>query len=112
MHPSAIFRYALCAGVSGDLKRKGYVGKTIGLKLRYDNFRTVTRDRTIPWPTDDASVIRRAAGECLKRVPLDRRIRLLGVRVGALIAVDAVGPVPQTAAVEATPSLFDAIGTS
>ncbi|MGA0024595.1 MAG: DNA polymerase IV, partial [Burkholderiales bacterium] len=28
--------------------------------------------------------IRRAAGECLKRVPLDRRIRLLGVRVGAL----------------------------
>ena len=38
---------ALCVGVSDDLKRKGYVGKTIGLKLRYDNFKTVTRDRTI-----------------------------------------------------------------
>jgi len=101
---------ALCVGVSGDLKRKGYVGKTIGLKLRYDNFRTVTRDRTIAWPTDDASVIRRTAGECLKRVPLDRRIRLLGVRVGALFAADAVGLPPQTAAAEATPSLFDAIG--
>jgi DNA polymerase-4 len=101
---------ALCVGVSGDLKRKGYVGKTIGLKLRYDNFRTVTRDRTIAWPTDDASVIRRTAGECLKRVPLDRRIRLLGVRVGALFAADTVGLPPQTAAVEATPSLFDAIG--
>ncbi len=37
-----------CAtGVADDLKRKGYVGKTIGLKLRYDNFKTVTRDRTL-----------------------------------------------------------------
>jgi DNA polymerase-4 len=35
-------------------------------------------------PTADAQVIRRAAGSCLKRVPLERRIRLLGVRVGAL----------------------------
>jgi DNA polymerase-4 len=74
----------LCVGVSDDLKRKGYVGKTIGLKLRYDNFQTVTRDRTIAVPTQDAREIRRAAGECLKRVPLDRRIRLLGVRVTGL----------------------------
>jgi DNA polymerase-4 len=100
---------ALCVGVSEDLKRKGYVGKTIGLKLRYDNFRTVTRERTIAWPTDDASVIRRAAGECLKRVPLDRRIRLLGVRVGSLFAAEGVGPAPQMAAAEAMPSLFDVI---
>ncbi len=74
----------LCMRVADDLKRKGVVGKTIGLKLRYDNFKTVTRDRTIDAPTGDAATIRRAAGECLKRVPLDRRIRLLGVRVGAL----------------------------
>ncbi len=75
---------SLCVKLADDLQRKGYVGKTIGLKLRYDNFRTVTRDRTLEEPTGDASAIRRAAGECLKRVPLDRRIRLLGVRVGAL----------------------------
>src|SRR5262245_48865028 len=31
----------LCVRVAGDLERKGYVGRTIGLKLRYDNFRTV-----------------------------------------------------------------------
>ncbi len=74
----------LCVRVAGDLERKGYAGKTIGLKIRYDNFHTVTRDLTIAVPTQDAKVIRRAAGECLKRVPLDRRIRLLGVRVGAL----------------------------
>ena len=80
----------LCVGVSDDLKRKGYAGKTIGLKLRYDNFKTVTRDRTIPVATQDAQAIRRAAGECLKRVPLDRRIRLLGVRVGNLCLERAV----------------------
>src|SRR5581483_10372964 len=85
---SAIFT-ELCAGVSDDLQRKGYAGKTIGLKLRFDNFRTVTRDQTIDTPTQDAPTIRRAAGECLKRVALERRIRLLGVRVGALVPIDA-----------------------
>ncbi len=75
---------ALCVRLAEDLQRKGYVGKTIGLKLRFDNFKTVTRDCTIEEPTGDAMRIRRAAGQCLKRVPLDRRIRLLGVRIGAL----------------------------
>jgi DNA polymerase-4 len=101
---------ALCMGVSDDLKRTGYLGKTIGLKLRYDNFRTVTRDSTLDWPTDDARAIRRAAGECLKRVPLDRRIRLLGVRAGVLVAAASVGPSPQTENADPTPSLFDAVG--
>lgn len=75
---------ALCERVAADLERKGYAGRTIGLKLRFDNFKTITRDRTLATPTRDARTIRRAAGECLKRVPLERRIRLLGVRVGAL----------------------------
>jgi len=74
----------LCVKVAEDLARKGCVGRTIGIKLRYDNFRTVTRDHTLDAPTGDAAAIRRAAGQCLKRVPLDRRIRLLGVRVGSL----------------------------
>lgn len=83
----------LCMRVASDLERKGYVGKTIGLKIRYDNFKTVTRDLTLESPTRDAKAIRRAAGECLKRVPLDRRIRLLGVRVGALSKPDAASEV-------------------
>ena len=78
----------LCARLAGDLEKKGYAGRTIGLKLRYENFKTVTRDRTVDEPTRDAGEIRRAAGECLKRVPLDRRIRLLGVRVGGLSRPD------------------------
>jgi len=85
----------LCEKVAADLERKGYAGRTIGLKLRYDNFKTVTRDRTLEEPTRDAAAIRRAAGECLKRVPLERRIRLLGVRVGAL--TKSTGQAPRDA---------------
>ena len=80
---SSIFT-ELCESLAGDLQRKGYAGRTIGIKLRFDNFKTVTRDRTIDAPTQDAKAIRRAAGECLKRVELTRRIRLLGVRIGSL----------------------------
>ncbi|MGN6526244.1 MAG: DNA polymerase Y family protein [Burkholderiaceae bacterium] len=80
---SAIFT-ELCEHVAADLSRKGYVGRTIGIKLRFDDFRTVTRDQTIPLPTCDPSEIRRLAGLCLKRVDLTRRLRLLGVRVGTL----------------------------
>ena len=74
----------LCAQVADDLQRKGYVGRTIGIKLRFADFKSLTRDLTLPSPTADAQAIRRAAGQCLKRAPLARRFRLLGVRVGAL----------------------------
>jgi DNA polymerase IV len=74
----------LCKRVADDLQRKGYVGRTVGIKLRFDDFHTVTRDLTVPIATDDAVEIRRAATECLRRIVLDRRLRLLGVRVSAL----------------------------
>jgi DNA polymerase-4 len=99
----------LCEDLAGYLQRKGYVGKTVGLKLRYDNFKTVTRDHTIAEPTQDAGAIRRAASECLKRVPLERRIRLLGVRISGLCRPEQAAAAhiaePHT---ENTPSLFDA----
>jgi len=78
----------LCEQVAADLQRKGYVGKTIGIKLRYDDFKSVTRDLTITDYTADAKTIRHNAGLCLKRVPLQRRLRLLGVRVGTLVSAD------------------------
>jgi DNA polymerase-4 len=78
----------LCEQVAADLARKGYVGKTIGIKLRYDNFQSVTRDQTLHSYTADARAIRDAAGQCLKRVDLKRRLRLLGVRVGSLMKLE------------------------
>ena len=74
----------LCSQVAADLQRKGYGGRTIGIKLRFEDFRTVTRDLTLPQPTAEAPTIRHAAGLCLKRVDLSRPLRLLGVRAGGL----------------------------
>src|SRR5205814_6377440 len=79
----------LCLQVAGDLQRKGYVGKTIGIKLRYDDFKIATRDQTIEHFTADGKTIRKIAGQCLKRVDLSRRLRLLGVRVGKLAKADS-----------------------
>ena len=78
----------LCAQVAADLQRKGYAAKTIGIKLRYDDFRTATRDLTVPAYTSDAQTIRNIAGQCLKRVPLDQRLRLLGVRASTLATAE------------------------
>ena len=77
----------LAEQVARDLQRKGYAGRTIGIKLRFDDFRTVTRDLTLPQPVSDAAAIRHAAGQCLRRVDLTRRLRLLGVRAGSLVRV-------------------------
>ncbi|HMZ01886.1 MAG TPA: DNA polymerase IV [Burkholderiaceae bacterium] len=95
----------LCQRVAEDLQRKGYAGRTIGIKLRFDDFRTVTRDHTVEQPTQDGAAIREAAGQCLKRVNLSRRLRLLGVRVGSLVRIGRDGlpvssPRTATAAVE------------
>jgi DNA polymerase-4 len=79
----------LCQQVAADLAAKGYVGKTIGIKLRYSNFQSVTRDQTVAEPTADPAQLRRVAGQCLKRVDLSRKLRLLGVRVGSLVKLDA-----------------------
>ncbi|WP_052383759.1 DNA polymerase IV, partial [Pseudacidovorax intermedius] len=86
----------LCEKVAEDLQRKGYVGRTIGVKLRYADFKTATRDQSLELYTADAKLIRRTAGLALKRVPLDRPLRLLGVRVGALVkagSAEAQAPV-------------------
>jgi DNA polymerase-4 len=99
----------LCEQVAGDLQRKGYVGKTIGIKLRFDDFQIVTRDQTGTHYTADAKEIRRLAGLCLKRAPLQKRLRLLGVRVGALVTQDALAAanaVPRMADEDLTGQLF------
>ncbi len=80
----------LCEQVAADLQRKGYQCRRVGIKLRFDDFTTVTRDRTVVEPVADARTLRRVAGECLKRVDLARPIRLLGVKAAALQRPGAV----------------------
>ena len=84
-------RQALAAALDGlaqrlatDLQRKGYVARTVGIKLKFEDFRSLTRELTLPHPVQEAAALREACGQCLKRVTFDRRIRLLGVRAGGL----------------------------
>jgi DNA polymerase-4 len=86
---SALFT-DLCQRLAGDLQRKGYAAKTVGIKLRFDDFSVATRDQTLADVTQDAANIRRAAGTCLKRVDLTRRLRLLGVKASQLHKVDGL----------------------
>ena len=76
--------WLLVAELAQDLQKKGYLGRTVGIKLRFDDFKTVTRDLTLADATAEAEAIRHAAGLCLKRVDFSRRIRLMGVRMGSL----------------------------
>jgi DNA polymerase-4 len=88
----------LCEQLAGDLARKSCAAKTIGVKLRFDDFRIATRDLTLAGHTLDAREIRRAAGSCLKRVDLSRRLRLIGVRASALARIsDLVAPLAEVA---------------
>lgn len=96
----------LCEQLAQDLQRQGYVGRTIGIKLRYDNFQRATRDQTLDGYTCDPKLIRRTAGLCLQRAPLERRLRLLGVKVGRLQRADAARATVLPASQSAELSLF------
>jgi len=74
----------LTRDVVQDLKGRGYQGKTVTVKVRFSDFKTYTRASTLPEGTDSFEVIKGAAFECLGRVELKRRVRLVGVRVGNL----------------------------
>jgi DNA polymerase-4 len=67
--------------VGQRLRDAGRVGRTVQLKLRYADFRTITRSRTLPEPTDLAAEIASVARELLDAVDLGDGIRLLGVTV-------------------------------
>ncbi|HZR69439.1 MAG TPA: DNA polymerase IV [Burkholderiales bacterium] len=96
----------LCAQVAEDLRSRGYAGRTIGVKLRYADFRTVTRDVTLAAATSDAGAIREAAFEALGRIPLERAVRLIGVRVGNLCRAGAGPGVGNSPAAGVSLSLF------
>jgi len=83
----------LCEQLAGDLARKGYVAKTIGVKLRFDDFKIVTRASSADHWLQSAAELRRCAGHALKKAPLEKRLRLIGVRAENLRALDSLpGP--------------------
>lgn len=85
-HALAAMLARLCHQVQADLVKKGYHARTVGIKVRFDNFQIATRDLSLTHPTQDTVAIRKAAFECLARVPQPcQRLRLIGVRLGNLV---------------------------
>jgi DNA polymerase-4 len=74
----------LAAELCGTLARQGATGRTIGIKVRLDDFSTHTRARTLAEPTNDEELVRRVASELLREFDPPRPVRLLGVRVAGL----------------------------
>lgn len=71
--------------VAVRLRHQGLVGRTISIKVRFADFRTITRSRTIADPTDVAREIYLVARELFMGLGLERvRVRLVGVRATGL----------------------------
>jgi DNA polymerase-4 len=66
------------------LVRQRRRGRTVGIKVRYADFTTVTRARTLPEPVNEPDAVLRVAGELLRALDPSRPVRLLGVRVAGL----------------------------
>ena len=84
----------LCERLAGDLARKGYAARTIAVKLRYDDFRILTRAVSVPAAAPEARAIRAAAGQCLKKFPLEQKLRLIGVRADRLVRLEDLAAEP------------------
>jgi DNA polymerase-4 len=68
--------------LAGTLEGKDLRGRTIAIKVRHNDFSTITRARTIPEPTAEAETIASIAVELLRENRPERPVRLLGVRLG------------------------------
>lgn len=77
--------------VVSDMRESNYEARTFTLKVRFSDFETLTRAKTLPRLTHSEEEIRRAIFECLKRVELRKKVRLLGVRAGNLRKMGEAG---------------------
>jgi DNA polymerase IV len=74
----------LVARLCGALTEQGRGGRTIGIKVRLDDFSTHTRARTLVHPVSQAEQVGPVALDLLRRFAPPRPVRLLGVRVAGL----------------------------
>jgi len=79
---------ALSDGVAGRLRRGAVRASTIAVKVRASDFTTVTRQRTLPEPTDDGAIIWQTAAALARPQVRGIRVRLLGVAASHLVAAD------------------------
>jgi DNA polymerase-4 len=79
----------LCESVARRLRTSAMVGRTVVLKVRFADFTTITRSRTLREPTDVARHLYATVSGLYAALGLQRaRLRLVGVRVEGLMAAD------------------------
>ncbi len=101
---------AMSDGVAGRLRSAGVRASTIAVKIRDSSFRTITRQRTLPEPTDMTDPIFRAAVELARPEVRGIRVRLLGVTASNLGGREQLGLFPsdeprRRAAIEAADTI-------
>ncbi|AYF99025.1 DNA polymerase IV [Protaetiibacter intestinalis] len=80
----------LADGVGQRLRRSGVQGRTIAIKLRFSDFTTITRSRTLAEPTQLGRRIYEAARELYDQANTSARpVRLIGVRAEQLVGGEA-----------------------
>jgi DNA polymerase-4 len=82
----------LTKDVVTSMKKEGYQGRTVTVKIRFSDFKTYTRAKTLNESTDSLEEIRRAVFDCLRRFELKKKVRLIGMRIGHL---SELSPQPQ-----------------
>jgi DNA polymerase-4 len=70
--------------VAARLRAAGVAGRTVSIKVRFHDFRTITRSVTLPSAVDTGPDVVRAAAELLRRIDPTPGVRLLGVHVSQL----------------------------
>jgi DNA polymerase-4 len=90
----------LCGELCRRLRKRELAGRTIGIKVRLDDWTNVTRSHTVEQPTDDEELVGSIALDLLRAYDPPRPVRLLGVRVAAFergepIAAEPAGEVDQ-----------------
>ena len=79
---------ALARRAAGRLRGAGQAGRTVSIKVRLSDFRTLNRSRTLPGPTDVTNEIFEVAWSLYDALRPGDRIRLLGVRIEGLVDAD------------------------
>ncbi len=75
---------SLTKEVAEDIKQSKHLCKTVTLKVRFEDFKTYTRAKTMDEFTGSNEIIRKAVFEALGKIELKKKVRLIGVRVSNL----------------------------
>jgi DNA polymerase-4 len=83
--------HAQALRVGRRLRELGVKTRVVQLKVKYSDFKLITRRTTLGSPTDDGQELYRAAMQLFERVPLDRAVRLTGVSAQKLGGASQLG---------------------